>query len=332
MKQIFKIFATGIAVLLFFILAAFLYVNDQIKGPGGNEILVEIPPGSAGVDIAAILEQKKVIKNSYLFRLALRINSNSRISAGSFRLDPSKNVFDIANSLKADSIEITLTTIPEGLTLEQTAETLSDQGLCQADDFIKTANVNKYYINEKELKSVEGYLFPETYNFPESSDSDIIIKTMLSEFERRFFPLYRQYRDDMPVSMSLDEVVILASLVEREAQVPEERPIIAGVYFNRLKKKMKLECDATVMYALKEKKEILLYSDLEIDSPYNTYKYPGLPPGAIASPGIDSLKSVIKPANHEFYYYVRNDVLNDGSHIFTKNFEQHQAAIEKYQK
>ena len=332
MRQILKIFVIGIILLLILAVLGFVYVSDQIKGPGGKEILVEIPKGSTGSDIAVLLEQKKVIKNAYLFRLAMRINPPSRMSAGSFRLDPSKDVFEMLNSLENATVEISLTTIPEGLTLEQTAEVLAKQGMCLQDDFIKIARENKYYMNEKELKSVDGYLFPETYNFPENADCDKIIKVMTGEFERRFFPLYRQHKDDMPVPMTLDKVVVLASLVEREARVPEERPIIAGVYFNRLKKGMKLECDATVMYALKTKKEVLLYSDLEIDSPYNTYKYTGLPPGAIANPGMSSLKAVIKPVKHEFYYYVRNDILNDGSHIFSKNFTEHQAAIAKYQK
>ena len=108
--------------------------------------------------------------------------------------------------------------------------------------------------------------------------------------------------------------------------------MIAGVYYNRLKRNMKLQCDATVMYALDEKKEVLSYKDLEIDSPYNTYKYSGLPPEAIANPGMDSLKAVMSPAEHEFLYYVRNDVKNDGSHVFSKTMEEHEKAIVKYQR
>ena len=332
MKTLFTFLKIFISLILVITAISYIFITDQIKGPGGELITVNIPKGSSGSDIAAILKQKQVIKNPLLFKAALRIHPPERLSAGSFKLDPSKNIFETIESLQSSEPEMHLTTIPEGLTAEEIAELLAKNRLCLKNEFMALISENKYSIGGKELKSIDGYLFPETYDFGENINCDQIIKTMLGEFERRFYPIYRQHKDDMPLPMTLDKVVILASLVEREAQVPEERPIIAGVYFNRLKKGMKLECDATVMFALDTKKEILLYRDLEIDSPYNTYKYKGLPPGAIANPGIESLKAVIYPEKHDYYYYVRNDVKNDGSHVFSKTFQEHNDAIHKYQR
>jgi len=238
MKTLFTFLKIFISLILVITAISYIFITDQIKGPGGELITVNIPKGSSGSDIAAILKQKQVIKNPLLFKAALRIHPPERLSAGSFKLDPSKNIFETIESLQSSEPEMHLTTIPEGLTAEEIAELLAKNRLCLKNEFMALISENKYSIGGKELKSIDGYLFPETYDFGENINCDQIIKTMLGEFERRFYPIYRQHKDDMPLPMTLDKVVILASLVEREAQVPEERPIIAGVYFNRLKKGM----------------------------------------------------------------------------------------------
>ena len=152
---------------------------------------------------------------------------------------------------------------------------------------------------------------------------------MTDQFRSVVEPMIEKYPNK---PLSLKETVILASLVEREAQVASERPLIAGVYINRINKGMKLECDATVQFALGKQKAVLLYSDLEIASPYNTYRYPGLPPGPICSPGAASLEAAFNPKKSDYLFYVRNDVKNDGSHVFGRDFGEHQANIQKYQR
>jgi len=155
---------------------------------------------------------------------------------------------------------------------------------------------------------------------------------MIGAFNDKVVPMYEKKKKNLPYPLSLAQVVTLASLVEREAQLANERPIIATVYYNRLKKGMKLECDATIQYALGKPRHVLKYSDLRIKSPYNTYLHGGLPPGPIANPGLDSIKAVLEPERNDYLYYVRNDVKNDGSHVFSKTFNEHQAAIDKHQK
>ncbi len=330
-------FLKKLSVFFLFVLlilaAAGFYVYDQLQGPGGPQpVKIEIPKGASGREVASLLKQASVIKNELIFRLMLRLKPDVSFTSGSFSVDPGGSVFAVINALAESEPEIAMTTIPEGLTVDETAGLLESKGVCLKSDFFKAAQNGAFYVKETKLDSLEGYLFPETYHFPKEFDANKVISAMIAEFDNRFVPLYRQHKDDMPVKLSLAQVVVLASLVEREAQVASERSVIAGVYFNRLRKNMKLECDATVMYALGEKKDVLLYRDLEVDSPYNTYKYPGLPPGPIASPGMASLKAVLAPEMHNYYYYVRNDVKNDGSHVFTGTFQEHNEAIARYQR
>jgi UPF0755 protein len=159
-----------------------------------------------------------------------------------------------------------------------------------------------------------------------------VIRVLVRAFNEIALKMYEEKKHELPVELTLHEVITLASMVEREAQVPEERPTIAMVYYNRLKKNMLLQCDATVQFALGKQKEILTYADLKIDSPYNTYLYKGLPPGPIANPGIKSIKAVLAPENNDYLFYVRNDVKNDGSHVFTRTYQEHQDAIRQYQR
>lgn len=153
---------------------------------------------------------------------------------------------------------------------------------------------------------------------------------MVGQFKDTVFPIWEKKKDTAPFK-SIHEIVVLASLVEREAQVDSERGLIAGVYVNRVRKEMKLECDATVQYALGKTKAVLLFSDLKIDSPYNTYMYPGLPQPD-SNPGRKSLEAAISPTPSEYLYYVRNDIKNDGSHVFGKTYNDHINNCNKYQK
>ena len=227
-------------------------------------------------------------------------------------------------------IRVNLVTIPEGLTLKEIAEIVSKKGICSVDEFMEAIKTNKFTVNGEELKNIEGFLLPNTYDIPKEYTPFQIEEMMIKSFDEKITPIYLEKKSKLPVNLTLKEVVTLASLVEREASVPEERPIIAGVYYNRLKIGMRLECDATIQYALGHQKKELLYSDLEIDSPYNTYKHEGLPPGPIANPGEESLKSVLNPTKHNYYFYVLNGIKNNGTHVFSETAWEHEKAVNKY--
>ncbi|MCP2604312.1 endolytic transglycosylase MltG [Candidatus Aminicenantes bacterium AC-708-M15] len=183
---------------------------------------------------------------------------------------------------------------------------------------------------DKEAEDLEGYLYPETYHFPKGIDVNKIIETMVSQFKRIFKDEWRKRASEL--GMSIREIVILASLIEKETSVPEEKPLISAVFHNRLKKGMKLECDPTIIYALKKEGKYenkIRTRDKKFDSPYNTYVYYGLPPGPICNPGKESLKAALFPASVKYLYFVSK---NDGTHYFSLSLKEHNRAVRKYQK
>ena len=297
----------------------------------GEPVVYQVPAGATGRTVASDLEEKELIVNGLAFRLLLSYyerKQGAALRAGHFKVDPTRDIKGVLDGLLYGDVITRKGTIPEGYVKKQVAKSLEEQGICEAGDFwdaLKTAD-----LGWKFPKDLEGYLFPSTYEFPYECSGEEAVAIMTGQFRATVEPMLEQYGSTMP--LSLKETVVLASLVEREAQVASERPLIAGVYINRIKRGMKLECDATVQFALGKQKEFLLYSDLEIASPYNTYRHKGLPPGPICSPGAASLKAAFHPKKSEYLFYVRNDVKNDGSHVFGRNFAEHNANIAKYQK
>lgn len=305
-----------------------------IKPMGGAKpVRITVPKGAGAGQVAEKLEKKGLVRHAILFRLAVRVTDSGRdIKPGKYLVDPNKNIMEILSQIKKGEGKLRLITVPEGLTMKQIAKLMEKENAAKAQEFIKSARDDTYKVDGKILKKVEGYLLPDTYDFPARYKAPDIIGKMVDAFNKNAVPLYKKKKDDLPKKLTLHQVVTLASMVEREAQVPSERPVIAAVYYNRMKRGMRLECDATVQYALGKTKQYLKYSDLKVKSPYNTYLHEGLPPGPIANPGIKSIKAVLNPEKHDYLYYVRNDVKNDGSHVFSKTYQQHRAAIQKYQK
>ncbi len=301
---------------------------------GGNKtVIVDIPRGETGSAVAAKLEKENLIKDARLFKLVMKvINSAKDIKPGKYELNQNMTMMEILHRIKTGEGKIRLVTIPEGLTIKEIAKLLEEKKIVSGSDFLSAAANNSYFINGNKVDRLEGYLLPDTYDFPAAYTAVDMIKRLVKEFDDRAVPLYKESKGNLPQKMSMDEIVILASLIEREAQIPSERPVIASVYYNRLKKGMKLQCDATIQYALGKQKAVLKFSDLKIKSPYNTYLHEGLPPGPIANPGIDSIKSALNPEKTDYLFYVRNDVKNDGSHIFSRTLSEHNDAINKYQK
>ena len=336
MKKVIKGILIFIAIITILIIGTltygYFYVKDCLQGHStGENIEVTIPQGSSGADAGLILKEKGIIKDPIVFRFAMKKYLKSgRILPGTYTFNPKESVVEIIEKLEKGTISLNLVTIPEGLTLKQISEIFSQKGLCKSSEFIEVTKTNKFTVNGEELKDVEGFLLPNTYDIPKEYTPLQIAEMMIKSFDKKITPIYLEKKSKLPVNLTLKEVVTLASLVEREASVPEERPIIAGVYYNRLKIGMRLECDATIQYALGHQKKELLYSDLEIDSPYNTYKYEGLPPGPIANPGEEALKAVLNPTKHNYYFYVLNGIKNNGTHVFSETAREHEHAVDKY--
>lgn len=297
-------------------------------------IEVVIPQGASTNDISAILYDKGVIRHPYLFRIISKIQKNDGLyKHGLFLLSASMTYEDIMAELKKNSGRSGTVrfTIPEGFELRQIAERLSEQGLVDKDRFMKVAEKGQFdYPFLKNLPDrenrLEGYLFPDTYEVFSNATEEEIIEKMLDRFGQVFSRQYYERAEEL--GMSVDEVVTLASIIEREAMLDNERPLVSAVFHNRLKSKdyPYLQSCATVQYILKERKPILSVADTKIKSPYNTYINPGLPIGPIASPGKASIEAALYPADVDYLFFVAN---SDGSHIYSRTYEEHLRAARK---
>lgn len=251
---------------------------------------------------------------------------SKNIKAGEYSLNKSMAPVRIFHLLASGAVKTHPVTLPEGLTIEQIAGILAEKDLVNKEEFIALATdkalAAAYHIDGQ---SLEGYLFPDTYFVSRDRGSREIIDLMVE----RFWDVYNGLVKDRHSQMPLWEVVTLASIVEKETGLPEERPVIASVFLNRLKKRMRLESDPTVIYGIKDFDGNLKKRDLDSPSPYNTYCHYGLPPGPIANPGRESLRAVLIPAETDYLYFVSK---NDGSHHFSATLSEHNRAVARYQK
>jgi len=289
----------------------------------------EVPSGSTANQLAVKMQDQGIIKNQLAFRLYAKISGkDDKIKAGKYYLSPSMSTERILDKLvKGETInEDVRITIPEGSTLKTIAAILSEKGLVSEEEFFQSLDIDKFkdkyaFLNDFPPDStLEGFLFPDTYLLPPSKNAEFYIDTMLSRFNDVYFNEVESVVKANKIELNLYQVVTLASIVEAEAKLNSERPIIAGVFYNRLKLGMPLQSCATVEYALGEHKEELTLADLEVDSPYNTYKVNDLPPGPIGAPGLASLLAVANPAKVDYLYFVAK---GDGSHIFSKTYQEH---------
>lgn len=283
--------------------------------------VVIIPYGASLRQVGGLLEKRDLIRNKYLFELYAKISSKKMmIKAGRYRLDQGMAMPKIAKSLEQGTPEGLRVTIPEGFTANEIAELLAKRGLVNKEKFLMALKdpqimkdvLGEYYQNEI---TPEGYLFPDTYQLSINADEVEVLKVMM----KQFVEVFKENFATVPAK-KVKEVVIMASLIEKEAKVAEERAVIAGVFYNRLQRRYPLQSCATVQYALGERKKSLTYKDVRIDSPYNTYKYRGLPPGPIANPGIASLTAAIHPKQVDYMYFVAK---SNGEHVFSETYEQH---------
>ncbi|WP_255314357.1 endolytic transglycosylase MltG [Bacillus sp. FJAT-26390] len=320
------------------------YVWNSLQPTKAGEVQkLEIPSGTSANEVADLLEQQGIIKNSFIFKYYLKLNDQgSRFQAGIYELSPGMDNDAIIAKLNAgDTVaaETIRFTIPEGFTVLQIADKLAAEKLIDKDKFMELVATQKTWGDAEAVRSIpdtdklhkrlEGYLFPETYEMKKESTEEDIIKRMVSELDRKLGELPEGWVDVLEEKkMTLHELLTIASLVEREVVVDEERALVAGVIYNRIADGMKLQIDATVQYSLDKPKERLYEKDLLVDSPYNTYKVEGLPPGPIASPSLDSIEAALHPEKTDYFFYVTK---KDGTqtHLFAKTYKEHLRNIEK---
>ena len=298
-------------------------ITQPFSGHGEEERIVRIEPGSDAASILRQLEREGIIADARLARLYLRYAANDgSLKAGEYRFREPLTIPQVVAKLARGEVATHPVTLIEGLTLPEAAAALAAAGRGEEKAFLSEMR------DPARIADLEGYLFPDTYRFAAGTSETAVVDELVSTFRRR----YRERLESRVEPGGLRRLVTLASVVEKEARLDEERPLIAGVYAHRLRRRMPLQADPTVIYAL-----ILLdrwdgnlrRPDLRVDSPYNTYRYPGLPPGPICSPGLASLEAAAEPADTPYLYFVSR---NDGSHVFAATLAEHNRNVERWQR
>lgn len=312
-------------VLAFALILNFAFYTRLLPIPFTSQskpINLIINKGESISEIAGKLKQTGVISNKKFFLLLTKIlGIDRKIYAGRYEFTPGSTIYKVLGKLSSGGATAINVVIPEGLTIKQIASILKKEVNLDSAAFVSLA-LNKALPQKLELPgpTLEGYLFPNTYNLYWQPEAEEVITSMVQEFKNII--LDSSITKLLKPNFTLKQAVILASLIEKEAQREEEKPLISAVYHNRLRKGMLLQCDPTVIYALELNRPPVL-KDLEIDSPYNTYKYYGLTPGAICNPGKSSIEAALQPATVNFLYFVAR---GDGSHIFSATLEEHNQA------
>jgi UPF0755 protein len=331
MKKLGLLLLLALLVAVGAVAAIYWRAGRPYRGYNGAELFVDIPAGSGTIAIGQRLAAAGVVRDPVTFRFALWMSGRARaLKAGEYRFDQPMTPFDVIGKLARGDVYVVSVTFPEGLTIEEMSVIFAAHGFGPASSFVAAANdVSLIRALDPGARNLEGYLFPDTYLLPRRADAQRLIRTMVQGFERVLTPGLRSAVEAR--GLSIHQAVTLASIVEKESARTDERPVVAGVYLNRFRIGMALQCDPTVIYALKRAGTYagtLRHDDLSFDSPYNTYRYAGLPPGPIASPGRGSLEATVNPADVEYLYFVSR---NDGTHEFARTLEEHNRNVQKYQ-
>ena len=342
MKGNIKLILWIIVIVIIFICGynyiLYLYKNVPTENSKNSTIIeITIPKGAATKGIAKVLKLKNLIINEDIFRLKSKLyHYDGKYNSGMFELSMNMTNEQIMKYLITEKGRQKLDnrlTVPEGYTIAQIGKRLEEKGICTVREFIDEMNIfdtKKYrFLNNLPTRAnkLEGYLFPNTYDLSEKVNAKEVISKMLESFDKHFKPEYHDKA--IKLGYTVDQVITIASIIEREVKKPEERRKVAGVMYNRLKKGMKLEMCSTVQYAQGKIKERLYDKDLEIDSPYNTYKNNGLPIGPISNPGMDSILAALYPEENDYYYFVLKNE-KTGEHQFSKTFEEHVKAKKQW--
>jgi UPF0755 protein len=306
--------------------------NQRFKGYAEPQKLITIPRGTPSYEVARMLQREGVVRHWSWFLIYLKtVKGNARLQAGEYSFDEPLSVIKVANKLIRGLVYYHELTVPEGFSVFEIAELLENKGFCSSTEFWTAAGRGERVSQfENEPKNLEGFLFPDTYRITRGTAADDIVGMMLKRFEEVYSESLEQQVQKS--SLRFHEVLTLASLIEKETGIDDERELVSAVFHNRLKRRMPLQCDPTVIYASKlngSYRGKIFESDLKLDSPYNTYRRIGLPPGPIANPGKRSIEAALKPADVDYLYFVANNL---GGHVFSKTLEAHQRAVAAYRR
>ena len=329
-----RIKTISIALLIFLVLAAsgllgVYYYITSVPAVTGDTV-VDIPKGSGLKGISAELEREGVIRNSGLFMLYVVVNGwQGRLKAGEYEFEDGSTTSEVAAKLADGDVLLHKVTIPEGLTAKEIAVLLGKNGVIDPDGFL-TATRDPSLLKilpGRSVTGLEGYLFPDTYTYTKGVTPGEFVSMMIDRFNKVYSSLAGMRRR---VNLTDNEVITLASIIEKETGAPAERPLISAVFHNRLKLGMKLDSDPTVIYGLGDDFDgNLTRADLATMTQYNTYLIKGLPPGPICNPGMESIKAALSPASVDYIYFVSR---GDGTHYFSDNYAEHQRAVSEYQR
>ena len=329
-----------LAVLFLLLVVAggvgYVYFQQRLKVPHTSSSSgkpFEIPPGLGVREVLKLLHEKDIIADENLALAYIALSGNRKaLKAGEYLFEGPMTIPEVIDKLASGGVYLHRFKVPEGLTVAEIGKLWEAQGFGKAEEFATTAASSSTLVQDlagTEKASLEGYLFPETYSFPIRTTARKAIEAMVA----RFRVVLGEMKKRIPANtwpLNDRETLILASLVEEEAKLDDERPLVASVFMNRIKNKALLQCDPTVIYALQQANQYrgtLLSVDLKFDSPYNTYRYAGLPPGPISNPGRRSLEAAAKPASSAYYYFVRT---TEGRHTFSETIAAHERAVAAY--
>ncbi|MCL2229572.1 MAG: endolytic transglycosylase MltG [Treponema sp.] len=306
--------------------------NDGIRKADDGSFLIDIRRGETSQSVGSRLERTGFISNRYVWNLFCRFN-NQHLKTGTYKIELPASMISIYSLLVSGREVLHRVTIPEGVTIRKASIIIEQAGICSADEFLNAAR-NPQIAGDFGIpgNSMEGYLFPDTYFFPSAYPAELAVRKMADTFFRNLANINPSFTGLSP--QELNEKVILASIVEREYRIADEAPLIAGVFNNRLEINMALQSCATVQYVITEilgqpHPHVLLFRDLEIRNPYNTYLYRGLPPGPISAPGFVALRAVMNPASTDFLYFRLLDA-SSGRHTFSRTYNEHMRAGDLY--
>jgi UPF0755 protein len=325
--------ARNLLVLLVGLIVAaagwFYYAVGVERSHPAQSTQLVIPQGSSFGQIASLLVDRGIVGNALTFRLLGKLQrADSDVHAGEYRFAPHQTQNEVLRQLQSGGAQVAVwVTFPEGFTAKQMAQRLADAGVGNASAFEDAFLHDSIVVDKTRTRGLEGFLFPSTYLIPTDASPAQVERILTNQFVSELPADAAEHAAKL--HLTVPQVVTVASLIEREAQADDERPLMAGVYYNRLRLGMPLEVDATIEYALPEHKTALSFADLKVDSPYNSYTHAGLPPTPIANPGASSLAAAFRPAHTDYLYYVYK---GDGHHAFAKTLAEHNANVAKYLK
>ncbi len=330
-KRFLRLLSTLVVALLGVIAVLRFAWSRSYRGFSGGEKFLVVARGTSAYDVARVLQREGIVRHWALFLSYMRLaKPGIRLQAGEYRFDVPLSTIQTADKLIHGWIYYHELTIPEGFSSFDIADLLEQRGLSSAQDFLAAAGnaVTLSGLNV-EAGNLEGFLFPDTYRLARGTTPQEIAQIMVKRFREIYEALGPEIKQS---ALSFTEILTLASLIEKETGVDAERELVSAVFHNRLKKRMLLQCDPTVIYAARLKGNYrgrIFQSDLDFDSPYNTYRRLGLPPGPIANPGKRSIEAALKPAKVDFLYFVANNI---GGHVFSRTLAEHRRAVAAYRR